>query len=506
MSAMLAGLALPAGSSGHAEPLPPGRCLDYDEGGVVRYTCRAPATVAFCIFSYTMRPGASGTEKRLARDLACRPSQLLYDPCYLGGPGTCDHAKAQARVRAIASMDVVWRVCGGTGDVPRYEGRGEFGCAAWQRPADTLDETRAPADGPVGGGDGVGVSKDDVLEAQAVLAALGYDPGPADGRWGPRTGSAVQSLLGDTGLAIADLLTVQAIRAVREASSGRDAAARALQGIGSAQNRCEGVGDGARRGGRGTFGCTATARGGRSASPERRALDGEAESGPAAGDVLEAQQVLARLGFDPGPADGRWGPRTGRALQTFLREAGLSLAQVLTVQALQAVRGAASPGHAGDSPAPAQPSRAVPSGAPAPGVAQPRCADMRRPSGCWMEFENLAGCHMWLENVGPEVTVLAAAWYGRCSGGKASGPGSRLIRARFHIDDASFGREALERGSFVAGRAHGRWISLDDESGLRTRTDYVDGEVQRIEVRDTATGGCIVSNFDRGTFLNSHDC
>ena len=232
-------------------------------------------------------------------------------------------------------------------------------------------------------------------------------------------------------------------------------------------------------------------------------------------DVLEAQRVLASLGFDPGPADGQWGPKTGRAVQSFLGDAGLSIADILTMPALRAVREAASSGHAGDTAAPARPSRTVRSGAPRePGaadagsaaVAEAQCADMRRPSGCWMEFENIAGCHMWLETVGPEVTVLSARWYGRCSEGKASGPGNRLIKVRYRIDDASFEGEGLEEGAFVAGKAHGRWIDLDDDNAMRTRTDYVDGEVQRIEVRNTETGGCIVSNFDRGTFLSSHDC
>ena len=478
VSAMLVSSPFFAGSSAHADLLPPGRCLDYGEDDVVRYTCNAPATAAFCLFSYTMNPGATGIEERLARELVCRSSEFMHDPCYLSGPGPCDHAKAQARVRAIASMDTVWRVCEGMGDVPRYEGRGEFSCAATERSADTLDVTGSSTGGPVGGRDHTGISKDDVLEAQGVLAALGYDPGPADGRWGPRTGKAVQSFLGDAGLTIADLLTPQALRAVREASSGRDDGTPALR--------------------------------------EFAGTDTEDDTGFSAGDVLEAQQVLARSGYDPGPADGRWGPRTGKAVQSFLGNAGLSITDMLTMQALRAVREASS-GRAGDTPELAQPSRAVRSGAPrepgavhegsAPaGVPQAQCADMRRPSRCWMEFENIAGCYMWLEKVGPEVTVLSAKWYGRCSGGKASGPGNRLIRVRYRFDANSFEGEGLEKGSFVAGYAHGRWVSLDDDNGMRTSTDYVDGEVQRIEVRSTETGGCIISNFDRGTFLNSHDC
>ena len=519
-----------AASSGHAAPLPPGRCLDYGVDDVVRYTCSAPATVAFCIFSYTMNPHTGETEERLARELVCRPSQFMNDPCYLNGPGACDHARAHARVRGIATMDTVWRACEGIGDVPRYEGRGEFSCPATARSADPLDEIVSSTGDAVGGGDDTGFSRDDVLRAQKVLAALGYDPGPPDGRWGPRTGKAVQSFLDDARLSLVDLLTMQARRAVRRvreaASSGRDDDTRALQefaGAGTSEKICEGRGDGARPDGRATSGCNATAQSERSPSPQRMdrsvrgSVDREDDNRSSAGDVLEAQRVLARLGFDPGPADGQWGPRTGKAVQAFLGDAGLSITDILTRQALRAVRKAASSDHADETPELAQPSRALRSGAPRePGavhersaaarVSEPQCADMRRPSGCWMEFENISGCYMWLEKVGPEVTVLSAKWYGRCSEGKATGPGNRMVKVRFRIDDASFEGEGLEEGSFVSGKAHGRWVNLDDDNAMRTSTDYVDGEVQRIEVRNTETGGCVISNFDRGTFLNSHDC
>ena len=530
VSAMLVCLPYGAGSSGHGDPLPPDRCLDYGEDDVIRYTCNAPASVAFCIFSYTMSPQAGETEERLARELVCRPSQLMNDPCYLSGPGACDHAKAHARVRGIASMDTVWRACEGMGVVPRYEGRGEFSCPATARSADTLNETVSSTGDAVGGGDDTGFSRDDVHQAQEMLAALGYDSGPPDGRWGPRTGKAVQAFLGDAGLSIADLLTTQALRAVREvreaASSGRDDGTRALEefaGADTSETICEDPGDGARQEGRATFGCTATGRSEHSASPQRTdrsvrgPVDGEDDAGSSAGDVLEAQQVLAGLGFDPGPADGQWGPRTGKAVQAFLGDAGLSITDILTVQALRAVREAASADRAGDPPELAQPSRALGSGAPrepgavhegaaGAGESEPQCMDMQRPSGCWMEFENIAGCYMWLEKVGSEVTVLSARWYGRCSEGKATGPGNRMVKVRFRINDASFDGEGLEKGSFVAGKAHGRWVNLDDDNAMRTSTDYVDGEVQRIEVRNTETGGCVISNFDRGTFLNSHDC
>ncbi len=59
-----------------------------------------------------------------------------------------------------------------------------------------------------------------VREAQALLAALGYKPGSADGRWGPRTGRAHAAFLRDAGLPLADMLTPEALRAMRTAARG----------------------------------------------------------------------------------------------------------------------------------------------------------------------------------------------------------------------------------------------------------------------------------------------
>lgn len=53
-------------------------------------------------------------------------------------------------------------------------------------------------------------------EAQTLLAALGYAPGPADGQWGRRSIDAYRSFLGDAGMEPSDVLTPEALRAMRE--------------------------------------------------------------------------------------------------------------------------------------------------------------------------------------------------------------------------------------------------------------------------------------------------
>ena len=62
-----------------------------------------------------------------------------------------------------------------------------------------------------------------IREAQTLLGALGYRPGPADGVWGRRTGQAYRAFLRDTGLPAADTLTPEALRAMRAVAGRGDA-------------------------------------------------------------------------------------------------------------------------------------------------------------------------------------------------------------------------------------------------------------------------------------------
>ena len=66
--------------------------------------------------------------------------------------------------------------------------------------------------------------------------------------------------------------------------------------------------------------------------------------------IREAQSLLAGLGYDPGPADGKWGARTGKAYRAFLRDAGRPASDALTPGDLRALRAAAE--GAGGAPPP----------------------------------------------------------------------------------------------------------------------------------------------------------
>ncbi len=66
-----------------------------------------------------------------------------------------------------------------------------------------------------------------IREAQNLLAALGYAPGPADGKWGRRSIEAYRSFLGDARMEASELLTPEALRAMREMARSAEIAAEA---------------------------------------------------------------------------------------------------------------------------------------------------------------------------------------------------------------------------------------------------------------------------------------
>ena len=67
--------------------------------------------------------------------------------------------------------------------------------------------------------------------AQTLLAAPGYEPGPADGKWGGQTAAAHRAFLQAAGLPAADALTPETLRALRKAAENRGEA-DASQGAG----------------------------------------------------------------------------------------------------------------------------------------------------------------------------------------------------------------------------------------------------------------------------------
>ena len=82
---------------------------------------------------------------------------------------------------------------------------------AWQPRASSVQEV---SDAPVAAAEPPPPRA--IREAQELLAALGYAPGPADGIWGDRSARAYRSFLRDVGRPESDMLEPEALRAMRE--------------------------------------------------------------------------------------------------------------------------------------------------------------------------------------------------------------------------------------------------------------------------------------------------
>ena len=92
-----------------------------------------------------------------------------------------------------------------------------------------------------------------------------------------------------------------------------------------------------------------------------------------AGALREVQVLLARLGYEPGPADGIWGNRSRTAYRAFVRDAGLLAGDEPTAEAMEVLRAIAERYDA-DTPATSPPAEDPPAIAAVPTDAASRAA------------------------------------------------------------------------------------------------------------------------------------
>ena len=154
-----------------------------------------------------------------------------------------------------------------------------------------------------------------------------------------------------------------------------------------------------------------------------RACDGQEEAVSLDSDQRRRiQEALAGAGFDPGPADGKFGPRTQRAIEGWQQANGYAATGELTSEQVEALLADAGP------------------------------LESFGPN--WIVVENQP-CQLYDIEPEPGETVT---WSGTCVDGKASGSGRAIWRG------TSYG-EGVYEGGYRAGKAH-------DENGVYTSGGY----------------------------------
>lgn len=191
-----------------------------------------------------------------------------------------------------------------------------------------------------------------------------------------------------------------------------------------------------------------------------------------------AQRGLAALGYQPGPADGLFGPRTRSAIREWQEAKGIEATGYLTREQAEALAaagadapGQAASGEAGGSEAGKQAASGEAAEGPRPFKKQvlrlPECEGMPKGSECWIDISNKPGCYAWIEYYIPKKTTVS--WFGGCDGGVAHGQGTLSIKFP--------GGSSKSTGEMVSGKSHGRWVTRWSDGHIQ-EFDYVHGEQQ----------------------------
>ena len=143
------------------------------------------------------------------------------------------------------------------------------------------------------------------------------------------------------------------------------------------------------------------------------------------------QEALASAGYDPGPADGKFGPRTQRAIEAWQQANGYAATGELTSRQVEALLADSAP---------------------------------LEPFGPnWIIAENQP-CQLHNSNPEPGETIT---WSGDCVDGKASGEGQVVWRG-------SYG-ESVYEGGYRNGKNHGYGTDTS-ASGARYEGEWRDGK------------------------------
>lgn len=203
------------------------------------------------------------------------------------------------------------------------------------------------------------------------------------------------------------------------------------------------------------------------------------------------QEGLAAAGFDPGPADGAFGPRTREALGAW-----------------QQARSRAATGYLDEGTA-----RVLLGGAARAAALEPKCAELAGDDAeCWLEIAGRSGCHVW--NLYGNVAI--EDWSGRCSGGVAEGRGTMSMsdsgrpywegtgtladgKMRGHWTER-FADGTVGEGSYIDSKADGHWIWR--RNGVVTEGPYVDHKAHGNWTERFPDGHCNTFEMSRGEMVD----
>ena len=227
------------------------------------------------------------------------------------------------------------------------------------------------------------------------------------------------------------------------------------------------------------------------------------------------QRGLAVLGFDPGPADGLFGPRTRAAIWDWQAAKELDTTGYLTLpeaEALAAVGAEASESLdvEFEEPAEREPDGTEAETATAPSGSRnqvlyfPTCGtDDAEPDGCWVALTSPAECVIWLPNDDADFSPWrygTHTWSGECDDtSRASGRGTLNYEAE--IENGS-GWTDISSGEFVEGKQHGHWtgrVYASSGTQFRSEEGWVKGFQYDVHYVNSLPHGRMRTEYPDGT-------
>ena len=212
------------------------------------------------------------------------------------------------------------------------------------------------------------------------------------------------------------------------------------------------------------------------------------------------QKGLTALGFDAGPADGLFSPRTRAAIRDWQEAKGFNPTGYLTPEQAAALAGLGKeavdkPGYAtrGGRPprrAPASQQVTLPPPQKPKVLYYPRCTkDSKGP--CWLDISNKTECSVQVD-IRHMSSVAEATWDGECESNAVHGRGTLRLKLNNGVRDELTGEmvhgirhgywmirlrddESVHEGPYADGKRHGQWTARTSD-GVIFETPYVNGK------------------------------